>query len=99
MSYCAYDFVTWGILPGASLLQVIERRIRQELPFMATENIIMAMVKAGGNRQVGSPLCSCINWKYCTFGTARLPEEGWTKVFLSFHSVMVLVHNSDNRLP
>ncbi|XP_065744504.1 adenylosuccinate lyase isoform X3 [Phocoena phocoena] len=32
--------------------RVIERRIRQELPFMATENIIMAMVKAGGNRQV-----------------------------------------------
>uniref|UniRef100_A0A8C3KQ28 Adenylosuccinate lyase n=2 Tax=Scolopacidae TaxID=8917 RepID=A0A8C3KQ28_9CHAR len=31
--------------------KVIERRIRQELPFMATENIIMAMVKAGGNRQ------------------------------------------------
>ncbi|EOA94184.1 Adenylosuccinate lyase, partial [Anas platyrhynchos] len=31
--------------------KVIDRRIRQELPFMATENIIMAMVKAGGNRQ------------------------------------------------
>uniref|UniRef100_A0A2K6U6G4 Adenylosuccinate lyase n=1 Tax=Saimiri boliviensis boliviensis TaxID=39432 RepID=A0A2K6U6G4_SAIBB len=31
--------------------KVIERRIRQELPFMATENIIMAMVKAGGSRQ------------------------------------------------
>ncbi|KAG8518128.1 Adenylosuccinate lyase [Galemys pyrenaicus] len=31
--------------------KVIERRIRQELPFMATENIIMAMVKVGGNRQ------------------------------------------------
>uniref|UniRef100_A0A8C4L8D9 Adenylosuccinate lyase n=1 Tax=Equus asinus TaxID=9793 RepID=A0A8C4L8D9_EQUAS len=31
--------------------KVIERRIQQELPFMATENIIMAMVKAGGNRQ------------------------------------------------
>lgn len=33
-------------------LQVIDRHIRQELPFMASENIIMAMVKAGGNRQV-----------------------------------------------
>uniref|UniRef100_A0A3P8RXK2 Adenylosuccinate lyase n=1 Tax=Amphiprion percula TaxID=161767 RepID=A0A3P8RXK2_AMPPE len=32
--------------------KVIERHIRHELPFMATENIIMAMVKAGGNRQV-----------------------------------------------
>ncbi|ERE82493.1 adenylosuccinate lyase [Cricetulus griseus] len=31
--------------------KVIERRIREELPFMATENIIMAMVKAGGSRQ------------------------------------------------
>lgn len=31
--------------------KVIERHIRQELPFMATENILMAIVKAGGNRQ------------------------------------------------
>lgn len=29
----------------------IKRHIDAELPFMATENIIMAMVKAGGNRQ------------------------------------------------
>lgn len=32
--------------------KVIEKHISQELPFMATENIIMAMVKAGGDRQV-----------------------------------------------
>ncbi|WWC73717.1 adenylosuccinate lyase [Kwoniella pini CBS 10737] len=31
--------------------KVIERRISQELPFMATENIIMAIVKSGGDRQ------------------------------------------------
>lgn len=31
--------------------KVIARRISQELPFMATENIIMAMVKKGGDRQ------------------------------------------------
>ncbi|KAG1675346.1 Adenylosuccinate lyase [Nymphon striatum] len=31
--------------------KVIERHINQELPFMATENIIMAMVKRGANRQ------------------------------------------------
>lgn len=31
--------------------KVIERRINQELPFMATENIIMAMVKLGSDRQ------------------------------------------------
>jgi adenylosuccinate lyase len=30
---------------------VIERRLRAELPFMATENILMAAVKAGGDRQ------------------------------------------------
>ncbi|XP_077527518.1 adenylosuccinate lyase [Haemaphysalis longicornis] len=30
---------------------VIKAHIQQELPFMATENIIVAMVKAGGNRQ------------------------------------------------
>ncbi|VVD03779.1 unnamed protein product [Leptidea sinapis] len=32
--------------------KVIERHIAQELPFMATENIIMAMVQCGGDRQV-----------------------------------------------
>lgn len=32
--------------------KVIERHIKEELPFMCTENIIMAMVKAGGDRQV-----------------------------------------------
>ncbi|XP_011641493.1 adenylosuccinate lyase-like [Pogonomyrmex barbatus] len=32
--------------------KVITRHVLQELPFMSTENIIMAMVKAGGDRQV-----------------------------------------------
>ncbi|XP_033761443.1 adenylosuccinate lyase-like [Pecten maximus] len=31
--------------------KVIEKRVRQELPFMATEDVIIAMVNAGGNRQ------------------------------------------------
>lgn len=31
--------------------QVIARHVSQELPFMATENVIMAMVKKGGDRQ------------------------------------------------
>jgi adenylosuccinate lyase len=31
---------------------VITRHIRDELPFMATENLIMAMVQAGGDRQL-----------------------------------------------
>jgi len=31
--------------------KVIEKRLRQELPFMASENIMMDAVKAGGDRQ------------------------------------------------
>ena len=31
--------------------EVIGRRLREELPFMATENILMAAVAAGGDRQ------------------------------------------------
>jgi adenylosuccinate lyase len=31
--------------------KVIEKRLRSELPFMATENIMMDVVKLGGNRQ------------------------------------------------
>lgn len=31
--------------------EVIKKHVNAELPFIATENIIMAMVKAGGNRQ------------------------------------------------
>jgi adenylosuccinate lyase len=31
--------------------KVIARRISQELPFMATENVIMAIAKKGGDRQ------------------------------------------------
>lgn len=32
--------------------KVIERHVAQELPFMAAENVIMAMVKAGEDRQI-----------------------------------------------
>lgn len=41
--------------------KVIARHIAQELPFMTTENIIMAMVKAGGDRQVREirPIALC----------------------------------------
>ena len=31
--------------------KVIDKHIQAELPFMATENILMAGVKAGGDRQ------------------------------------------------
>lgn len=32
--------------------KVIEKHVNEELPFMATENVIMAMCKAGGDRQI-----------------------------------------------
>ncbi|XP_066153402.1 adenylosuccinate lyase [Euwallacea fornicatus] len=41
--------VTQGLVVHS---KVIQRRINQELPFMSAENIIMAMVKKGGDRQV-----------------------------------------------
>lgn len=43
---------------------VIKRRIEQELPFMATENIIIAMVKEGG-RPTGGRFC----WRNAQFST------------------------------
>jgi adenylosuccinate lyase len=46
--------------------KVIERRIQQELPFMATENIIMAIVKKGGDRQKAHEKIR-VSWFYsCT---------------------------------
>lgn len=59
---------------------------------MATENIIMAMVKAGGNRQVCNPSCSWVN-KVHLKSCFLLPKEGWTKLSLLLPSVMVLVQN------
>lgn len=42
-----------NILEGLTVFpKVISRNIDKVLPFMATENIIIAMVKAGGDRQV-----------------------------------------------
>lgn len=32
--------------------EIIKRHVNSELPFMATENVIMAMVKKGGDRQI-----------------------------------------------
>ena len=40
--------VTEGLVVNKA---VIDKRIKEELPFMATENVIMAMVRAGGDRQ------------------------------------------------
>jgi len=42
-----------NILEGLSVFpKVISRNIEKVLPFMATENVIIAMVRAGGDRQV-----------------------------------------------
>ena len=40
--------VTEGLVVNKA---VVDKRIKEELPFMATENVIMAMVRAGGDRQ------------------------------------------------
>jgi len=51
-----------NILEGLSVFpKVISRNIEKVLPFMATENIIIAMVKVGGDRQVNIRLYTNIN--------------------------------------
>jgi adenylosuccinate lyase len=54
-SFLATDVIlslVYNIVDGLQIWpNVIASRINQELPFMATENILMAAVKAGGNRQ------------------------------------------------
>jgi len=52
--------------------KVIEARVRAELPFMATENILMAAVAAGGDRQA---LHECIR-KHSQASARRVKEEG-----------------------
>lgn len=52
--------------------KVIEKHIKEELPFMATENILMDAVKAGGNRQV---LHEKIR-QYSIIAGNRVKEEG-----------------------
>jgi len=52
--------------------KVIEKHIREELPFMATENILMDAVKAGGNRQI---LHEKIR-RYSIIAGNRVKEEG-----------------------
>jgi adenylosuccinate lyase len=53
--HISYGITNTGIpSPPTGLVvypKVIASRIAQELPFMATENVIMAMVKKGGDRQ------------------------------------------------
>lgn len=57
--------------------KVIERHIRQELPFMSAENIIMAMVKAGGDRQV----CNSSWWRFLFIHHVLVLGQGYNFVF------------------
>lgn len=52
--------------------KVIERHVEQELPFMATENILMEAVKRGGNRQ---ELHEKIR-QYSMIAASRVKDEG-----------------------
>lgn len=52
--------------------KVIEKHLREELPFMATENILMHCVKAGGDRQ---ELHEAIR-QHSTETARRIKEEG-----------------------
>lgn len=52
--------------------KVIERRLRSELPFMATENILMACVRKGGDRQ---EVHEAIR-KHAQDAARRVKEEG-----------------------
>ena len=52
--------------------KVIERHVNQELPFMATENFIMAIVKKGGDRQVAHERIRVLSQK----AAAKVKLEG-----------------------
>lgn len=52
--------------------KVIEKHVREELPFMATENILMEAVKKGGDRQI---LHEKIR-KYSMIASNRVKKEG-----------------------
>jgi adenylosuccinate lyase len=44
--------IVLGVARGLSVYpKVIEKRVNEELPFLASESILMEAVKAGGNRQ------------------------------------------------
>ena len=60
-----YHFVASGLVVNG---EVIDARVRRELPFMATENILMAAVKAGGDRQELHELIR------------RASQEAWARV-------------------
>merc|ERR1712227_339483 len=52
--------------------KVIEKHVMAELPFMASENILMALVKSGGNRQEGHEKLRVLSHE----AGARVKQEG-----------------------
>ena len=81
------------LFPGAGLVvypKVIARYIEQELPFMATENFIMAMVQAGGNRYSRCSSCLSHCWSPGNFIMAMVQVGGNRyQVFLLSVSLLV----------
>jgi adenylosuccinate lyase len=62
-----------NVLDGIQIWpKVIERHVREELPFMATETILMAAVKSGGDRQ---ELHEAIR-RHSMAAAKRVKEEG-----------------------
>ena len=67
----------------------------QELPFMATENIIMAMVKAGGSRQVYCNGYFCIALVYMEFFVIKQSFLEYDWEFLLASSLVVHVFKTN----
>ncbi len=67
--------------------KVIARYIEQELPFMATENFIMAMVQAGGNRYTLYRYCMHHGYLHFSFDFSycvKRPEPEATFIITPF---------------
>ena len=60
--------------------EVIKRRIAQELPFMATENIIMAIVKAGGTARRRMRRLGCSRMR------RRIRSSSWGSIMTSLRA-------------
>jgi len=58
--------------------QMMERHIQEELPFMATENILMAAVKKGGDRQILHEKLRTLSQE----ASKRIKEEGQPNTLL-----------------
>lgn len=62
--------------------RVIARRVQNELPFLATENLLMAAVKKGGDRQILHEKLRLLSWE----ATKQIKEEG--KIYEFFENIL-----------